>query len=103
MDVLPISHRNINPLEDAHTLVEYLEHLLKTPRAIVSVKHLAQLGYLADCSEILITKQDYQKSRQLISLHDYDYANLVELARERVDQGLVPSNWLEEFKKSYGE
>lgn len=101
MEVLPVLDVPKSPLsfEDAEGLVSYMEYRLQTPRAIVSIAYLAQLGYLAAC-EMRISKSDFENSSKwFVSLHDFDYADLVPLARERIQQGLIPDNWLEGFAK----
>lgn len=101
MEVLPVLDVPKSPLsfKDAEGLVSYMEYRLQTPRAIVSIGHLAQLGYLAAC-EMRISKNDYEdSSKWFVSLHDFDYADLVVTARRRITQGLVTDNWFDEFNK----
>lgn len=97
MGVLPVSHSNTVSFENATGLVVYMEFRLQTPRALITLEHFAQLGYLAN-RETRMNKEDLAKRGQYVSLHDHDYADLVALARNRINQGLIPDNWIEEFR-----
>ena len=102
MGVPPISHSKDSSLENADKLVEYMQHRLGNKRALVSIEHFAQLGYLAGY-EVPLSKNDLTKRGQSISLHDHNYADLVPAARERIQKGEIPPNWLLLFHKDMDE
>lgn len=84
--------------QNADGLVRYMEYRLQQKRPFVTRENFAKLGYLAG-RRILMGKEDIAKRGQFVSLHDHDYADLVPLARERIQRGEIPANWLDEFNK----
>lgn len=92
--------KGINELSDPFCFVEYMEQLIqgKTKRALVTITHFLQLKYLAG-EEVAVTKDWLERTGNLVSLRDGDYESLVYRARTRLDNGEIPSDWLDSFNK----
>lgn len=102
MEGLPVSHDNTNSLDIASNFADYLEHRLQTKRALVSKQYFAKMRYLAGC-KVLVKKSDLAKMGPLVSLRDHDYADLVPIIRNRINQGLIPDNWVQLFDEHIAE
>jgi len=86
-----------DPFREAGFLIGYMEIHAGTQLALVHIKHLAQLAYLAgyDIPDLTPDKLEIKDFRSL-----HDYGHLIKEARERFNEGLISDNWYAEFEES---
>ncbi|MFZ2831939.1 MAG: hypothetical protein WAZ40_02205 [Minisyncoccia bacterium] len=97
MGVLPTADSKMLYTEEANDFIAYLDSLqTQTLYAIISSKNLARLLYLAG-GNTLIVKDAWGRFRDTVSLKEPNYQNLLNVARERVNSGLISQDWYRDF------
>ena len=93
---MPIPSKDFNTVEN---MLDYMRIHRETPRALVSIKHIAQLLYLSGydishlCSDVILNN--------FFSLHGIELDEYIQLIHEKIEKCTIPNDWEESFEKLF--